>query len=343
MTLKTQMLKTVGKLWFSLIPKHPMPATPKKVILFTLTGIGDALMLTPAIRGLRKKYPNAQIDVMAYPSTYPIFADNPNLSNVFIGDKNFKTWKRIKNEHYDMAICYSMFSIPVFAYLCGIPYRRGIAYNGNGFALTEAFQYTPTEHNILFSNKAAGVTEDMHMEWGLQDVKMLSNPLVIVPDAGTNSIARKKQWSVMNWIELLNKLNKPITLLGTDKEMGEQISRWLMCPHTNLMGKTTIVEFGQIIKQAKFVICNDSAAMHIASTFKVPCIAIFGPTDERFLTPPGVKEIHSGVKCRPCFYNDDIIFGCKRQICLERITVQKVYDVVTAEFNTTCLNITTSI
>lgn len=325
---------TLGRLFFRIFPKSPIPATPKKILIFTLTGIGDMLMLTPAMRGLRKKYPDAKIDVMAYPSSLPIIKYNPNINYVFLGGINFSTWLQIRKEKYDMAICYSMLSIPVFAFLCGIPYRRGIAINGNGFALTEAFVYTPEENNILFSNRAAGVTESMQMDWALPPKGCVTYPIVMVPDAGTNDIAKKKQWPVGNWIKLIEQINKPVTLLGLDKELGDMIKRNVSVECDNLMGRTSIEDFGQHIRVAKLVICNDSAAMHIASTFHVPCVAIFGPTDERFLTPPGVVAVHSSVHCRPCFYDDDKISECDNQVCLENVTVEQVYEAITPQLNT---------
>jgi ADP-heptose:LPS heptosyltransferase len=339
MKLSAKILIWAGKVWFSIVPKNKQPENPKKILLLTLPGIGDMLMITPAIRGLRRKYPQSQIDAQTYPSTYPILKDNPHLDHVFIGKKDFKTWLRIRKEHYDIAICYSLLTIPLFAYICGIPYRRGNGDENNGFALTEHFTPNPGENNITFTNRLTGVVSSYTTEWYIPDyTNKPAYPLVIVPDAGTNSIAKKKQWPAEYWIDLINMINKPVTLLGSDTELSKKITTQVAVPLIDWTGKTSIEEFGTIIKKAKMVICNDSAAMHIAATFNVPCFAIFGPTDYKFLTPRGVIPIAVKLHCRPCFYNDSIISECKTQTCLRLITPTKLLSVITPKLNAISLN-----
>lgn len=55
-----------------------------KILIFALSGIGDALMFTPALRLLRESYPNARIDALCmFKGVKDIYADNPNLSNTY--------------------------------------------------------------------------------------------------------------------------------------------------------------------------------------------------------------------------------------------------------------------
>jgi heptosyltransferase-2 len=55
----------------------------ERIIILALSGIGDALMVTPALRLLRERLPKAQIDVMVMMrGAEEIFRRNPNVSNV---------------------------------------------------------------------------------------------------------------------------------------------------------------------------------------------------------------------------------------------------------------------
>lgn len=55
-----------------------------KIIILALSGIGDALMFTPALNLLRKALPSAQIDALVmFRGTKEIYQTNPDLSNVF--------------------------------------------------------------------------------------------------------------------------------------------------------------------------------------------------------------------------------------------------------------------
>jgi len=52
-----------------------------KILVVALSGIGDALMFTPALRILRYKLPDAEIDALVmYNGVREIYRTNPNLN-----------------------------------------------------------------------------------------------------------------------------------------------------------------------------------------------------------------------------------------------------------------------
>ena len=54
-----------------------------KILILALSGIGDALMFTPALKLLRQSNPTAQIDALVmFKGTKEIYETNPNFSNV---------------------------------------------------------------------------------------------------------------------------------------------------------------------------------------------------------------------------------------------------------------------
>ena len=54
-----------------------------KILILALSGIGDALMFTPALKLLRQSLPSAQIDALVmYQGNKEIYAGNPNLNKV---------------------------------------------------------------------------------------------------------------------------------------------------------------------------------------------------------------------------------------------------------------------
>jgi len=55
-----------------------------KILIIALSGIGDALMFTPALKLLRNQMPDRQIDVLVmYKGSRDIYKNNPNLDNVY--------------------------------------------------------------------------------------------------------------------------------------------------------------------------------------------------------------------------------------------------------------------
>ena len=54
-----------------------------KILILALSGIGDALMFTPALKLLRQALPTSQIDALVmFKGTSEIYENNPNLNNV---------------------------------------------------------------------------------------------------------------------------------------------------------------------------------------------------------------------------------------------------------------------
>lgn len=295
-----------------------------KVLVFTNPGIGDCLTSTPAIRALAKKYD--QVDIVCYPQAYPIFKNNKYINHIWIG-KTLTNIFNIRSEHYDMAVCYNLFTEPIYAYLCGIPIRTGE--DKNGFALTHKFRPMETDNTISWLKRIAGVEDDKstNLDLRLDKVTNKEQPcnIVVVPDSGTTDLAKRKSWPAQNFAELCNLIGEPVTICGTDEQVKGDVAARLAVP-CERMHDQTLNEFASTIKLAKLVICNDSAAMHIAAAFNVPCVTIFGPTNPDWLAHSNTTVIKG--KCpygykQGCFHIDDVLFECTRP-CLLDTTPEEV-------------------
>jgi heptosyltransferase-2 len=73
--------------------------------------------------------------------------------------------------------------------------------------------------------------------------------------------------------------------------------------YSNIAGKTTIKELCQKIGGLDLFITGDSGPMHVAAAFKVPTVAIFGPTKDQetsqWMNPKGVI-VKREMACSPC-------------------------------------------
>ncbi|MCW9065783.1 MAG: glycosyltransferase family 9 protein, partial [Ignavibacteriaceae bacterium] len=82
-----------------------------KILIIALSGIGDALMFTPAIKLLRKNLPNAEIDALVmYKGAQEIYSSNQNLNKIihfnFVEEgavKSFKFLLQLRKK-YDASI-----------------------------------------------------------------------------------------------------------------------------------------------------------------------------------------------------------------------------------------------
>lgn len=148
--------------------------------------------------------------------------------------------------------------------------------------------------------------------------------IVVAPGARS----RTKRWHAQGFIKACRELLKhySIVFVGDKNDMAltQQINSQLQGRAVDLSGATTLLEAAALIKNAKLVIGNDSALLHIASYLERPVLAIFGPTDERQYGPFSAHcaVVRRNTICTPCSRDD-----CRRgRICMKNITAQHVYD-----------------
>jgi len=74
-----------------------------KILFIRPGGIGDAVLLIPAITAVKKKYPDANISVLAERRNSAVFSMCPDVKNVYNYDSPKELWKVIRDK-YDTVI-----------------------------------------------------------------------------------------------------------------------------------------------------------------------------------------------------------------------------------------------
>jgi heptosyltransferase-2 len=79
-----------------------------------------------------------------------------------------------------------------------------------------------------------------------------------------------------------------------------------------------------LVKRCQLFLTNDTGPMHVAAAFKVPLVAVFGPTDWQTTSPFGVdaKLVRQPVSCAPCLLRECPI----DHRCMTGVTVEQVHD-----------------
>ena len=119
-----------------------------------------------------------------------------------------------------------------------------------------------------------------------------------------------KKLPVTKITNLINKLNKPVILLGgkDDAKNAEQIISESTGMIFNACGPYTIGQSASLVKQSDCIITHDTGLMHIAAAFNKKIISIWGNTIPEFGMFPyfkngeGESSLHQveGLSCRPC-------------------------------------------
>lgn len=335
------------------------PDKIKQILIRSTNWVGDAIITTPAIRAVRKNFPEAKISLLAKPWVAPIFYNNPYIDNILIYDAAGKhkglsgilrLSKELRKEKFDLAIFFqNAFEAALTAILAGIPNRLGYNTDARNLLLTHCIRITPAlkrVHQIdyyLGIPKGASLKSDgRHLTLVVTDKERKhaketlskhgitgKNRLVgINPGAVFGSA---KRWFPERYAALSVKLQKysgaEIAIFGGpgEKALGQYVSELMGSRCVNFCGKTSLREAVALIEKCQLFITNDSGLMHVAAALDTPQIAIFGSTDHITTSPGGSRSqiIRIPVPCSPCLKPD-----CpKDHRCMKNITVDMVYDV----------------
>lgn len=145
-----------------------------------------------------------------------------------------------------------------------------------------------------------------------------------------------KRWSILNYKELILKIladekfkdYQIINLAGADDHFCNELNSITNERFINLQGKTTLLRTTEYIAKSEILIGNDSGLGHIAESFGVKVISIFGPTHESLGFKPHLESSFSISKkmwCRPCSGTGKKKCFRFKQHCLKNITPEEVF------------------
>jgi len=119
-----------------------------------------------------------------------------------------------------------------------------------------------------------------------------------------------KGWSRQGFAEVLQQLHdsghKLVLTSAPDPAEMKVIKQILSdideLPIVNLAGELSLKELSALIDRASCFIGLDSVPMHIAAAMNTPCVALFGPSNEKIWGPWQVKHalLTKDYSCRPC-------------------------------------------
>jgi heptosyltransferase-2 len=288
---------------------------PKKIAVSRLSSLGDLLLTTPVIRGLKQQYPNSEIDFVVKKQYADVLKFNPNISNIIIYDPgNVNSIKdEIKNNGYDLIIDLQN------------NYRsRSLIKNIN----TEIRRFhKPSIKKFLLVRFKINLLRELktipQMYAEAADVQLDEIGLeLFIPDNITPQIEKGKNfiglcpgskhftkcWPKEYFIELGNSLSEKgfnIAVIGGRDDIS-------ICGYVsdrikgsiNLSNENDLFQTAANIIQCKAVVCNDSGLMHVSAAVGIPMIAIFGSTVKEFgFVPYHVRNLlleNNSLSCRPC-------------------------------------------
>lgn len=293
--------------------------------------LGDAAMATPALRALRRSFPDAQLTAAGRASAVgllkglswidrfePLPAKADALALTLLG-------RRLAPAARDLAVIFPhSFRAALTAFLAGSRRRVGYARGGRSWLLTDAVEpyresgrivpiYMAREYLTLVEH--LGCADDGRgLELAADPVAVdavrarFPEPRPVVGIAPGGAFGPSKRWMPERFAAVADRLAEAgaacVLLTGPGEEAIRDAvvraarSRLYVCDE----GAPTLESLKATISQLDVLVGNDSGPRHVAVAFGVPVICIMGPTSPRYSEGPYERGevLRVDVDCGPC-------------------------------------------
>lgn len=304
-----------------------------KILIVQLWGIGETILTLPTIEALRKKFPKAEINVLATSRNKEVYYDNKDINKTIKLNLNLLSvinfiLKNIKK--YDLVIDMEEY-LNISAVISFFAGRKIIGYSHNSRAklYTNKVVYNDKQHatqtfldlvrsldifcdadklpKLNFSKNDKNVVDKF-----LRNNDVKKNDFVICVSPGAAESAKARMWPYDRYAELCDEIierhNAKIIFAGNfnEIELIEDIQKNMENKNktTNAAGKITLNHLFYLISKCKLFIGNDAGPMHIAAAQGVKTIGLFGPNLPIRFGPYGKGNIglYKGYNCEfsPC-------------------------------------------
>ncbi len=266
----------------------------QRILVITLSNVGDLVMTTPVLEALRAHYPTATIDVVADRRSSVLLRALPQLGHVYHRDKRagwraqWQLLRALRQQTYQLAVD---LRTDVMPYLLRAerrlpkPRRRAVGLH----AVEAHFRALQP----LLGNVAPPPCR-VHLDQRARDAaaELLSDLpgwrwLAIAPGANWPG----KRWPATRYRALLETqaqaFDGAIVVGGRNDLAAPLTFEGLALPVADLSDRTDLITAAAAIARASAFVGNDSGLGHIAAALNVPCLTVFGPGDAARYRPWG--------------------------------------------------------
>ncbi len=331
------------------------PRKKDKIYRILIVGpnwLGDIMFTTPAIRAVRKAFPEAYISCWVVPRVADVLRANPNVDELLLFDerkwfqvlgKTMNFVMELYNRCFDLGILFHRsFTRSAILKMAKIPtivgqYTRKRARLGMQtvdldydsmhrvdyyLSIVASLGIRPDGYHYDFRVEEESRNYVRHLleYWGIR-----KDFALLLPGANWE----RKRWPAERFSELADRI---VGELGWDVVLSGGAGDVFLCEQIVEMsrfkerifvsaGKTTINQFGALAELAKVVVGNDTGPVHIASAVNRRVYAIFGPTS------PSVTGLYGDLRDNNIFVPSGCKVPCRLEECIADLKCIKSVDV----------------
>ncbi|MCX5893778.1 MAG: glycosyltransferase family 9 protein [Deltaproteobacteria bacterium] len=344
-------------------PPRPLtaldPAQVRRVLLISSTALGDTMFSTPAIRALKQRFPNWELEVLGHRVFGTLLAHNPYISRLWAypgrNRRLLRLVRELRGRRYDLVIILhgNDPEATVVAHLTGAPYIIGSAGSPLAFAYaarveppTDPFAHA-IERRLDYVRLLGADTADKRMDLFLTPEEMAAAEDILSRHFGVppplllalhpTGSDPYKWWPAENFIELGNFLaatyQAPLLIISgsPDRDAAEAIAARIKGESLVTGGRFSLRTVAALLSHCRLLVANDSGPLHMGLALKVPTLALIGADHPRRIGP---YQVDWGVSLHKreevCDLEPCLLKKCPENRCLTAIEVSEVVKLIKA-------------
>ena len=277
-----------------------------KILIELPTWLGDCVMATPAIENIVNFDNDVQITFIGSFVAVEVMKNHPKVVKTVVLDKKYRVLYKIARNLGEFDYFFS--------------FRSSLRTKFLKFLISAKNKYQfdknkyQHRHQVEKYNDFINDSLDINFPAGKLLLSTISSQSSTQKTVGINpgaSYGSAKRWYPEEFAKVASELSDryDIVIFGGPGEVdiALDIEKLLIKKdvknYKNLAGKTTIPELINHISNLDLFITGDSGPMHVAATFEVPTVAIFGPTKDDE-TSQWMNEksliVKKNLDCQPC-------------------------------------------
>lgn len=289
-----------------MIELRDLPVSPR-ILVITLRRLGDTLLTTPLVRVLRRRFPQATLDMLVFQGSDRILEGNPDIDHILSIPQRSSVLQTVSlarrlGRKYDLAISTQAGDRPAFLAMLAGRRRVGLVpARGETGAWWKSWAYhcpVPAEssnHRVDELLRLAGAldisgTADVVVPRGaLAEGIAPSVPYAVIH---AHPMYRYKRWTEAGWRALAQELTtRGLALVasgGPDVEERSYLDALWVPGQTaikRLDGRLGWAQLAELLAGAAVYIGPDTSMTHLAAATGCPTVALYGPTDPRLWGP----------------------------------------------------------
>lgn len=344
----------------------------KQVLILANLGLGDAMNFLSVSEKYGKAYPKEDYEITIYVSNHldELIKRETEFENVELVPFNQITTKlkerinlikRIRQKYYDVVIDImgATGCTPSVYLMASAVAEEKISIINRAYSICPDFftkriytklvkindkKITNLEYYHYLANEILQIKDGEIKFHKIKPIelklKLPEEYYIVFPSASLNI----KKWEYEKFGQLIDKIYEktklPVVFCGTktdEKDVEEVVKNIKQAKYIKVLGKSSVVEFIEIIRRAKFVITNDTGAYHIALNLEVPVSIITGGytydgfvaynfKGNKYRKPYIITDKRECFNCNSnCKYLKE---GQEKWPCLQSVTIDYAWDIV---------------